>query len=418
MSARLSLKQRPMLVGILVMAVFAASLGLAFVAARGLPGQKRTLVTADFADVGALRAGDDVRQASLRIGMVGSVEYVDGRARVVLRLDGDRSVYRDARATVWSRSALGQKFVELDPGTESAGELDEDEAIPPSRTGPPQELDTLFNSLDPETRKRLSSTLRATGGGAAGHAPDLRDFLSTSPDLFGDLGTVSRAVNDDEAELVAMLRQTKTLSGRFAGRQQELTQLIDNLGTTLEAVDVDDGRPLAETIEVAPDALARTQAGLDSLHGPLLRTQSAMRRLRPGAYALAKATPDLRATMRQAIDPLEKAPGVAELAEPSMADLTGVAADARPLAPKLGQTLADARPLLRTLAPYGPEITMFFIVFGDALADGDQAGNWLRLDVLANTESITGAVPMRDPITARNPYPAPGEAVDDRRGER
>lgn len=416
MSIFTSLQRRPMLIGGLVLALFAGSLYLAFVAGRGLPGQKHTLVTANFADVGALRPGDDVREGSLRIGQVRSVDYVDGKAQVVLQLEHGHEVYQDATATVWSRSALGQKFIELDSGSKKAGEMDEDDVIPAQRTGPPNELDTVFNALDARTRKQVATLLREGGGGMAGHTSDLQDFLSSSPDLLRDLGTVSRTVNHDEAQLVAMLRNTRNLSARFAGRQREISDLLAQMDTTLRGVDVDEGQALADTLHVAPRALKRTRGGLDALNRPLRRTESAMRALRPGARALAAATPDLRAALRQSVGPLRKVPGVSQLAEPSMEDLTTVATEAGPLAPELGRTLADARPLVQTLAPYAPEITRFFLVFGDALADGDKAGHWLRLNVLANTESVDGVLPMRDPLTKRNPYPEPGEAVQDRKG--
>lgn len=355
---RVSLKDNPMIVGAMVLSIFLVSLVVAFKAESGLPWQDGTVVTADFAEVGALRPGDEVRMASLRIGTVQTIEYVDGLARVVMELDSDRELHQDVRAEVWSRSALGKKFVELVPGTEAAGSLGENGKIPLSRTSPPAELDNLFNALDRRTREQLASTLREAGGGMAGHSQDLHDLIGTAPDLLDDLGVVSRAVARDEADLVAMMQQARNLSSRFAGRQQEITDLMEQMRSTLDAVGVSDGEPLAATLQAAPETLVQVREGLNALNGPLQRTETAMRTLRPGAQALGEATPDLRVAMRQAVSPLDKVPGVAELAGPSVEDLTAVVADAVPLAPKLTEAVRSSLPVLDTLAPYSPESTL------------------------------------------------------------
>lgn len=407
-------------IGITVVVLFVASVVFAFSAQYGIPGATVTMVRASFDDVGALRRGDDVRIASARVGTVDTIEYSEDQGAVaVLKLDGDRPIYRDssaATASVGARSALGQKFVDLDPGNENAGLLGADEVIPKRVTRGAQEVSDLFNVFDQPTRTALGSTLRELGGGLAGRSDDLADAFRTSPDLLPDLGTVSRSLSaDDGADLVGLLRSAETLAGRFEGREQEIASLMTNLSTTLDAVAVDDAVPFEQILQEAPATLRDVRSALDTLNGPLADTRVAVTDLRPGAEALGRATPDVRGVLRDGVGPLDRVPGVADVAEPAVVDLTDLMTDARPLTPRLVQTLREAAPLLADAAPFSPEISQFFTNATSALSGGDAAGHWLRFFPIVSAESASGVLPIEDPTVARNGDPEPGELETDRK---
>lgn len=406
---------RSMLVGSVVLALFGASLYVANVAFKGLPGQSYTYAKMAFDEVGALMPGDDVRINSLRAGQVRSIELVDDAAVVEVQLDSGQRVYRDARAAVRARSALGQKFVEVDPGSPTAGPLGAD-VIPVAQTLDSNELDDLLDVFDEPTRNAAAGTLREVGGGLTGRSEDLADAVAAAPELLRDLGEVSAAAAADETDLVGLMRSGERLAGRFSGREQHISQLIDQLDTTLRAVAVDGGVPLADTLRATPDTLTAARRAFDALEAPLATTKSAMTGLQPGAAALGAATPDLHGVLREAVAPLEKVPGVAEDAEPAVRDLTQTAADARPLAPKFATMLARARTPLEVLAPYSPEIGLWFTYTAEALSNGDQSGHYLRIAPLLAPETISGSVLVEDPTVHRNPYPAPGEAQTEKAG--
>ncbi|MEU0797594.1 MlaD family protein [Amycolatopsis sp. NPDC005961] len=421
MAKRRSRKFRSVSTGVVVLVVFALALQLALTADKGLPGATYTLVDADVSDVGALRPGDDVRVASVRVGRVKDIRLVAGAPRVTLQLDGTREVYRDASAeaktvTVASRSALGQKYIALTPGKPEAGKLGPAEVIPAKRTAGSQELSDLLDVLDAPTRTALGSTVREVGGGAGGHAQDLQDALKAAPQMLPDLATVSNALSaNDGADLTALLTTADRLSTRFAGRQEQLSELLGRLDTTMRAVAVDDGKPLDDVVQRAPGTLQAARAGLQSLQAPLKDLHAGMAQLVPGARALGQATPDLRGVLREAVPPLGKVPDVGKQAEPALTDLTKTVDDARPLAPRLTQTFGSADQFLRVLAPYAPEVSGWFTNWAAALSHGDANGHFLRLYLLFSEESVLGQGGLRDPLVARNPYPTPGQAAHDAR---
>lgn len=407
-------QHRALLLGLMVVALFGLSIYVAVIAARGLPFSDYAYARAAFDDVGPLRPGDDVRMNSVRVGQVSEIEYVDDRAVVTMQLQGDRQVHGDARATVVSRSALGQKFVELDPGRPGAGELG-DEVIPESRTGDSRDLDYLLDALDAPTRRGAVSTLRNVGGGLAGHSEDLHDFVRSAPSTLTSLGEVSAAAGSSEAEIVAMLQSADALAGRFAGRQEDIAALLRQTDSTLAALAVDRGEPLRRTLTEAPGTLAQAEVAFDALDQPLRDLESGMRTLEPGARALGSAAGDLRGFLRESTVPLEKVPGVARQASPAVRELTRTLADARPLVPAAGEALASARTPLEVLSPYAPEVSLWFTYARSVLGDGTSDRHWLRFNVPASSESGSGASTQRDPMVQRNPYPAPGTAGNDRK---
>ncbi len=407
-------RRHTMVTGVAVLALLAGAVVFALNAGSGLPIGRFTTVRAAFTDVGPLLVGDEVRVNSQRAGRVDRIE-LDGEAAVVtMTLDGGRDVYRDATASLQARSALGQKFVDLDPGRAASGELG-DEVLDVRKTRAGTELDAVLDVFDPPTRDGLQRSVRELGTGTAGHGRDLNDFLAGAPDLLGDTATTSRALSSEAADLPGLLASGERLSGRFTGREREISALVTDLDRTVQAVAVDSGGPLGDTVDRLPDTLDRARTAFVALNPPLGSTESALGRLRPGAESLGAATPDLRGVLTESVVPLGKVPGVADQAVPAVEDLTHTVADLRPLAPEVATALQRLRTPLETLAPYREDISLFFSDSRSALAQGDGDKKWLRLGIVAKTDAVTGIVPgLQDPTVSRDPYPAPGQVRQQR----
>jgi phospholipid/cholesterol/gamma-HCH transport system substrate-binding protein len=404
----------PTLIGAVVFAVLSGALAFAFVSHNGIPGRHYTYATAAFEELPAsLRQGNDVRVSGVRVGQVDGVDYEGGEARVRMQLPGGFAVHRDATARVRSRSSLGQKFVEIDPGTPASGPLGAS-VISRDRTQSLVELDRVLDALDPATRAALASTVQVLGAGVGGRAQDLNDLLAAAPGLLADLGVTTGTLSEEQTRLVAFLAASERLAGRFAGREGELVALTDQLGRTLAALATDGGRPLRESLDRLPPTLDAVQPALDDLAAAASALRAGIHDLAPAAEALGTATPDLRAALRESSPVLGRTVPVDDLAAPALAALAGTLTDARPLAPALRRTAGAAAPLLDVLAPYAAELNLVFAHARDALSEGDANGNYLRImAILAGAEGYTGTVPADNPAVRRNPYPAPGQAGHD-----
>lgn len=404
---------RSVRVGLVTLVGAAAFTAFALTAQNGMPdyvpGVSRTEVRAEFEDVGALRVGDDVRIANVRSGFVDEIDLVDGSPVVVLKLDDGREVYDDASISIGARSALGQKYVELNPGTPDAGPLEG--AVPAERASGSVELDAVLDTFDPRTRRATGATLRELGGGVAGRGQDLNDGLSGLDEDLEDIATIARALDsNDGGDLTVLLRTADVLASSLDGQRGEIAELTTNTATTFDAVAVDDGAALREVIEQSPATLRNVRGALQTLNQPLAHTREAVRGLRPAVEALSHAIPDTRGLLRDGVTPLEKVPGVANDADSAVDALTPMLIDARPVVRRLGTAFVQAETPLTTLAPYSPEALLFFQNASSALGQRDGAGGWLRFYPVVNAENAIGNVPIQSPLLQRKPYPAPGEA--------
>jgi phospholipid/cholesterol/gamma-HCH transport system substrate-binding protein len=414
------------------MVFFVALVTLSLVSQQGLPFAARTTVKAAFDDVGSLRPGDDVRIANVRVGYVSSIDLADatnpknGEAKepvATLKLDDQRPVYNNAQAvtvSVGARSALGEKFVDLNPGDPSAGLLSPDHVISTLHSIAAQDLSDVLAVLDLPTRQAIGSTVRNLGGGLAGHGQDLHAAANAVPDLLPDLGNVSSALSNNRGrDFTALLTSANELSTSFNGRQRQIGQLLGKLDKTFAGLNADNGKALADTLQTAPDALHRTKAALDSLNGPLRDTATAARGLQPGGEALGASTPDVRGFLVESKPPLEQVPGVSDDAQPALGDLRTTFNKAQPLTPMLQNTFGRGGALAQVLSPYSPEASLFFTNVTKALQEGNDNYHWLNIFAKVNgTEQLTDVLgaPIRDPLQTRDPRPAPGESGKQVRG--
>lgn len=402
----LRILRSPLGIGVVALVLFAGAVVFGLNATHGMPLVPRKEVRVAFADLSGLDVGDDVRVAGARVGYVSKLSLVNGQPVATLELDNpDTKLYEDAiAARVTDRSSLGQKFVELDPGTPQTGPLRGDGIIPVSQTVKSEDIGQLLDAFDARTRAATSTTLTQLGGGLIGHGEGLRALEKSAAQILRNTATVSGAVADQNgAPLAAMLSSADQLSSRLKTRQADLARLIDQFSGTVRAFNVDSGIQVDQALQKAPAALTSLNAALSAINTPLSNTAVAMSGLRQGASALGQATPNLRGFLRDATSPLIKVPGVARLAVPGVTSLTTVVGDARPLSIQLVKTAAKAAPLAGVLGSYAWDIANFYTPAQGALAHGDAAGNWLRILLLPGAESI--ASPLA--TVPRDPYQPP-----------
>lgn len=406
---------RSFLFGVAFIVVVGVILYVAFTAQSGPPLAQKTVVTAAFGDVGQLAAGDDVRENSVRIGQVTDVQHTANQAIVTMELQNGGTVYADATAAMWDVNALGQKFVELDPGTAASGPL-AGQVIPQSRTASSMDIDQLLETLDPATRAATQVAVRQLGTGVAGRSAELHAFLRNAPGLLADFGSISTALASPNADLPALLASSQRLSGQLVGQTGQLQQLLTNAATTLRAVSVDGGQPLSTVVAELPGTLSDVRSVAAALGQPLANAQSALTTLGPGARSLGQATPDLRSFLVGSLGALNQVPGVSAAANPAIADLTTTFSDASPVVPRLDQGLASLAPFLTALAPYSVDIPAV-ANGGASFTNGrfyDSKGlvfAFVHIFPVLSTGTVAGLTPQ-----GYDPYPLPGTAELDGSG--
>lgn len=371
-----------------------------------LPLRSYTTVKAQFEDVGTLKPSQKVTQNGIRVGLITDIDVVEGGAEVTMRLDGDRDFYADATARVGNESALGKKFIDLDPGTKESGPL-EGELIPTAQTDSATSLDDVFAPFDEDARAGLRTALSELGGGFAGHAQDINDMLGRGPELLEDGEVIVDTLAAPETNLDDLLVTAESLAGQFRGQSETLAALMEEAGVTLEAVNVDDGAPLRATIAQLPEVLRTAKTGLMAINPSLVRTARAAEKLAPGVDRLVDATPDLRGFLTESPPVARTVKQFTADAEEPLEKLVPAVTDLRPVVDRLQRTLEYADPLLATLRPYWAD-------FAGLGAQHDLLSGKFNDEQHYFSAQLTFPgvynVTLPDPFANYDPYPGPGNA--------
>lgn len=380
------------LIGVVILVLSVILMIYTLNSSKGLPGVARTYVTMKFKDTGDIKTNADLREADVRVGRVNTVEYQgDGVGTIEAQFDDERPIYNNASAMIVSRSGLGQKYVNINRGTPETGVAPSGAIIGIDRTEPTVEILSLADIFDPKTSTAVGSAVEQLGAGLAGNGDALSQAVDSVPMNLPRLATVARALNQNNgADINQLLGSLRSLTSRFQGRQQQLTDLNRQLAVTLDAVNADGGQALANLVKTAPPAFVAVRGALNDVNEPLEITRDAVRNLRPGVRDLAAATPDVRGVLREAPEPLRKVPGVSEVGQPALEALTPALRDLRPVVPKLRTLVENGRTPLKCLALF--DVTQFLTRFGNILRTGEETGNFGVVSVVPEMRLLSGGV--------------------------
>lgn len=405
---------RSFVAGVVVFGILAVLFYLTFKSQTGLPFTPKTLVKASFGNVHSLRVNDDVRENSRRVGRVSEQSIAGNEALITLEIDGKQPVYGNATAQLWDVSALATKFVEFNPGTPDAGPLG-DRVIPAKSNTDSSDLNQVLNIFDPVTRDATQTTLRQLGGGFVGHGQDFQDALATAPDLLKNLGTVSVDLASPKFDLPDVLRSGDALSVSLHGREAEIASLEQQADQTMQALSVDGGKPLSDTLDKAPGTLKALRPALDAINGPLSDTRVTMTDLEPGAESLGDATPDARGFLRDSVPVAGQVPDVADQAKPQVEDLTDMVSDASPVVPRVTDAIAYLETPLQVLKPYAPELAQMIVRLNSFVSEGPEPNKrFARLNINVDPATVTGGVVGSGDNYRQGVYAKPGETAKHR----
>ncbi|OBK35607.1 mammalian cell entry protein [Mycobacterium sp. 1245111.1] len=206
-----------------------------------------------FSDVYGLREGDDVRVAGVRVGRVEKVDLDGKLAKVSFVVQRDQRLFANTIASVTYQNIVGQRYLGLSLGAQGDSlPLTPGSVIPLDRTEPSFDVTALLNGYEP-----LFSLLN----------PHDADNLTKG---------ILESLQGDTSSLATLVSQTSTLAETFAGRDQALGTVIDNLNKVLgnlAAQNSDFDSAITQTRQVVA-ALDKRRPELQSSFGSLSKTLS------------------------------------------------------------------------------------------------------------------------------------------------
>src|SRR4029079_5443029 len=195
-------------------------------------------VHARFQNASQLVKGNLVQVAGVPVGKIQSIDLTpDGQADVRMKITdaGYRPLRRGTKAIIRqaSLSGVANRYIDLQlPAADHQETIPAGGVIDQSDTTTAVDLDQLFNTFDPKTRRALSGLIRGYstsygGRGDAGHAgfKYLNPSLASSSRLF-------RELNYDTPMFRRFVLASSKLVTDVASRRADLAGPVDHLATT------------------------------------------------------------------------------------------------------------------------------------------------------------------------------------------
>jgi virulence factor Mce-like protein len=242
-----------------------------------------------FNDVNNLKPKSPVRIAGVEVGKVLKVEPVEegkGAAEVTMEVkEAGLPIKKDAELKIRPRIFLeGNFFVDLEPGSPSADELDDGGTIPVTQTAAPVQWGDLLTALQSDTRSDLQTFLREYSkgldkGGAEGFNQAIRYWEPAY--RYSSLANDATLGQDADHDLQRVLRGQQKTFAAIVKDENALKELVTNFNVTAGAFAREDAA-LAASIPALRDTLRVGHPALESLDSALPSLRAFARDALPG----------------------------------------------------------------------------------------------------------------------------------------
>jgi ABC-type transporter Mla subunit MlaD len=308
-----------------------------------------------------------VRVGGFRVGLVEDIRptLVDGKSVALVDLKLDKVVeplLDDTTIRVRPRSALGLRYVQLEPGTQGK-ELEAGDTIALENTTESLDLEDIYAVFQGETRNHVRAATTGFGDAFAGRGVALNEAIASLNPFFVHLTPVMQNLADPRTDLDQFFRGLGRAAAEAAPVATAQAQVFTHMADTFEAI-VREPESLQATIEKSPSTLDVSTRSL-RIQRPFLNDFADLsRRLRPAAQELPRSLPALNAAFRVGTPVLPRTVGLNEDLEDSFNALDDLFQSPGTLLAlrDIRTALAVGRPAISFIAPYQTvcNYTMYF----------------------------------------------------------
>lgn len=260
---------------------------------RNIFGRNITLYTT-FYNISGLQVGNNVRFSGIDVGTVKKLEIVnDTTVKVTMQMDENltRFIRINSVASIGTDGLMGNKLINIDPGTQDAQQIADGTTIPSSKGVDTEQMLRTLNQTN-QNVSMISDDLRILTGNinksrgtlytvlmdttlaySLKHTLTNIEVISNNLGNFtSELSAVVKGVQDGQGTLGGLLNDSSSISKSFKNSLVQIEESSKNLNSiTLElktAMDkINSGQGPAGVLandQVAAEHLKRTLANLDS----------------------------------------------------------------------------------------------------------------------------------------------------------
>jgi phospholipid/cholesterol/gamma-HCH transport system substrate-binding protein len=192
-------------------------------------------VEAQLPDVANIERNSRVRVGDVTVGNVSDIERQGWHALVTMTINGNVKLPANATATIGQTSLLGSLHIELAPPKDVApqGVLHDGSIIP-----------LTSGATFPSTEQTLASVSLLLNGGGLGQIQDITQALSVAfagrendlRSLIQQLDTFVRYVNDQKGDIIAAADSLNRLVGQFAAQKPVVDRALTSIPNALSVL--------------------------------------------------------------------------------------------------------------------------------------------------------------------------------------
>jgi phospholipid/cholesterol/gamma-HCH transport system substrate-binding protein len=250
--------------------------------------------------------GQTLRVAGVQVGDVDKVELEDGKAVVTFGVDRDYlPVYKDATLLLRPKTGLKDMFFEMDPGSRSAGEVEEGGTIALENTAPDVNLDEILEALDSDTQAYLQLLLTGAGQGLDGRGRDLGKVLGSLGPINRDFRKLNSEVAKRKENLRRMITNFNRLTRTVGRSERDLTRLLESSAVSLGAIAEQDPS-VRRAVRLLPGTLEQTRETLTNVAAFAGELGPTMTDLRPFARNLEEVNDSTRRLANRVTEPIRE----------------------------------------------------------------------------------------------------------------
>ncbi len=366
----------------------------------------------DLADASGLVSGNQVLIGPANVGTVQSIGLTpNGEAQATVSLESAAAPMHAgtiAKVAENSLSGIAGHYIVLSPGPQNAPTIPSGGSITEQNTTSEVNLDQLFDSLDSPTRTGLRGFIRGEAQSIQGRAKAANQTLQYLAPALSSTSDVTAQLTRYEPAFDGLLVHGAQALSQLASRSQELTDLVANTNRTTGAI-ASQSRALQSALSLLPGALNRSTATfaglrttLNSLDPVINASKPADRQLEPFAAGLRTLSAESIPTLGELANLLQNPSGRGDLTTLLRAT-PGLARIAIAAFPRLIHEMNISQQQLDYFREYAPDVVAALTNLGQASANYDANGHYVRTQPIFNAFSTNGANELvsRSPVENR-----------------
>ena len=372
---------RPLAIGALAIVL----LVVAYIVFAGGGGATYKL---EFQEADQLVRGDQVQVGGVPVGSVTNLELThDFKAIVTIHVDSSLTPLHagtTAQVRVPSLSSVANRYVALSPGPNNAPSLASGTRLPASLTKDVTDLDQLFNTFNPKTRKGLQQFIQGTAEQYVGQGKQLGESTEYFAPAINATDHFFSELVRDQSTFTSFLVETAKAVTTIGARKEQLSDLVENANTTFTAIGSEQ-TSLAQGLKELPIAFRqgnRTFADLPSTFSALKKFIDASKPTVKPLTALFTHLQPLLSTATPVVanfsESFSKAGANNDLTDFAN-DLPKLVAQLTTATPAAVQSLRESVPITAFFGPYSPELEGTLREFGQTDSYYDANGHYARV---------------------------------------